>query len=132
MNGPRDCDCSECMGKPDAERGKPPCEYANHCCDFCHLDEICTIDEHVAERRKKTFSQRIKKVFEDLCKQEFYPDLSSFKTRAEGIVREAEEDLRLERERMEKVLEFLRHHIDGYEHIFDMAEEFAQGKRTEL
>jgi len=39
---PEKCSCYHCGDKPRIEQGKPPCEYYNHHCQYCHLDGKCT------------------------------------------------------------------------------------------
>lgn len=41
-DGPRDCECYLCGGKPRRDRGRAPCEHADHHCEECHEHGICT------------------------------------------------------------------------------------------
>lgn len=49
-DGPRDCNCHLCSGRPRHERGREPCEYADHHCDMCHDAGLCTTFACIAGR----------------------------------------------------------------------------------
>lgn len=41
-DGPKECNCYYCWGKPRADRGRDPCESFNHHCEMCHELGHCT------------------------------------------------------------------------------------------
>ncbi len=49
-DGPVDCDCYFCMGKPRQDRGRAHCENENHHCKHCHGKGQCTTIECIEAR----------------------------------------------------------------------------------
>ena len=49
-DGPIDCNCYFCMGKPRQNRGRAKCENENHHCDSCHIKRQCTTIECIEAR----------------------------------------------------------------------------------
>jgi len=41
-DGPVNCTCYHCFGRPREDRGRDPCEYADHHCEMCHDLGHCT------------------------------------------------------------------------------------------
>lgn len=42
-DGPRDCECAICYGRPRRDRGRiDGCEYRDHHCEGCHERRLCT------------------------------------------------------------------------------------------
>ncbi len=41
-DGPKECHCYFCWGKPRADRGRDPCENFDHHCEMCHEAGHCT------------------------------------------------------------------------------------------